>query len=113
MASRCCVSRRSYSSAGVPPERRASIDRDHPVDRAPFGGADKVLVGDPDRMKGGLDLAAPMIEEAVQLRELRRDVIFLPDEQLDELGVVRHVIADLRRQQAVALQLDEEIARSE
>lgn len=37
---------------------------------------------DPDRMERSLNLATPVIEEIEQHKRVRRQVIFLPDEQL-------------------------------
>src|SRR3954466_6153134 len=61
------------------------IDRDDSIHRAPLGGADQMLVGDPDGVEHGLDVGAPMVEEAVEHREAGGDVILLPDEELEEV----------------------------
>ena len=49
-----------------------------------------------------LDLPAPMVEEIAKDRELRGDVVMLPDEELQQGGMVGHVIADLDGAEAEA-----------
>ena len=49
-----------------------------------------MIVGDANRVERRLDLAAPVVEEIAQHRELRGDVIMLADEELKQGGVVRH-----------------------
>ena len=56
-------------------------------------------------MDRGLDLVFPEDQEFVHAREFRREVIGLPQETLQQVRMVRHVIEDFRRGQAVALQL--------
>src|SRR5690606_29083623 len=57
-----------------------------------------------DRMKRPVNFLAPEIDEAVQSRKLRRDVVMLPDECLQQMRMVRKMIEDLRRGKAVAHQ---------
>jgi len=85
-----------------------SVDRDHPVDRAPLGGADQVVVRDLDRVEHGLDLAAPEGKEAIQLGEARRDVVLLEHEGLQQARVVGEEVVDMDGGQAVAFQLASE-----
>ena len=87
----------------------ASIDRDHPVDGAPLRRADQVLVGDLDGMQHRLDLAAPVMEEAVELGKRGREIVLLHHERLQQAGVVRQVIVDLHGREAVAVELLGEI----
>lgn len=68
-----------------------------------------MMVSDPDRVEGGLDLAPPVVEEIAKHREFRCDVIVLVDEQLNQRRMIGHVIADLDRAQAIALKLPQEI----
>ena len=74
--------------------RRRSIDRDHSVNRPPFGRADQMVVGDPDRVKRCFHLAPPMVEEIAEDRELRGHVILLADEELQQRRMVRHAVAE-------------------
>jgi hypothetical protein len=68
-----------------------------------------MLVRDPHGMERRFDLLAPMIEKAVQHREGGSDIIFLPDEKLEKLWVIRHVITDFRSGETVTLQLNKKI----
>jgi len=60
-------------------------------------------------MQPAVDVVAPEIEEALQLRIARRQVQLLPQEGLQQPRVIGQVVQDLRRGQAVALQLTFEI----
>src|SRR5688572_27901927 len=68
-----------------------------------------MIVRDPDRMERRFHLAAPVIEEIAKHRKLRGNVIVLADEELQQRRMVRHVIADLDRAEAVTLELSPEI----
>src|SRR5947209_1772071 len=61
-------------------------------------------------MERGLDLAPPVVEELEQHREIGRQVIFLPDEQLEQRRCVGSIIMQLRRGQAIAVELGKERA---
>ena len=43
-------------------------------------------MGNPNRMKGALHFALPKFQEGFKARERRSEVIFLPKEQLSNLG---------------------------
>lgn len=64
---------------------------------------------DRNRMYGGVDVAAPIIQEFMQFRIARREIVELPDEALNKDGMVRHIVKDFRRRQPVSLQLHREI----
>src|SRR5258708_15106943 len=49
------------------------------------------------RMQLALDVAGPEVEETTQHRKLRRDVQMLPNEALQQTGMVRQMIEDLCR----------------
>src|SRR6266851_180577 len=57
------------------------------------GGAAALL--DVDRMQSALDVVTPELEEFVQLRIIGGEVEFLPDEGLEQRGMVRHAVDDL------------------
>jgi hypothetical protein len=61
-------------------------------------------------MERRLDLAAPVIEEVVEDREFRSDIIMLPDEELQQRGMVRHVMMNFGGGEALAFELELEIA---
>src|SRR5215472_9702020 len=53
------------------------------------------------RMELALDIAAPKFEKAAQLGEIGRTVELLPDEALQQIGVIGKMIDDLRRGQPI------------
>ena len=53
------------------------------------------------RMELALDIAAPKVEKAAQLGKIGRAVELLPDEALQQIGVIGKVIDDLRCGQPV------------
>src|SRR5262245_37802801 len=60
---------------------------------------------DPDGVELALEAAAPELEEPVQDREVRRQVVVLPRIALQQAGMVGEIIEDLRRRQPVAAEL--------
>ncbi len=75
-------------------------------DAADFAGRDDALSCHLDRMDLAVDVALPEGEEARQLGIARGEVHELPDECLQEVRVVRHMIQDLRRREAVSGKLN-------
>src|SRR5688572_29287080 len=57
------------------------------------------------------ELAGPEVQELVQHRKLRRQIVFLPNERLQQLRVVRQPVKDRRRRQPVTLELTDERLR--
>src|SRR5215204_3647282 len=109
-------------SSREPPQRQAgdrarkrragrSVERQHPVDGPELGRLDQPGVGDGHRMKRPLELPGPERQEIVQHRELRCQVVFLPDEGLEQVRMVRQAIQDIGGRQPVALELTDEILR--
>ena len=76
--------------------RRANVAKAGPPERA--------CLADPDGVQFPFDIAAPVFKKAPQLREVRRDIELLPDEALQEVGMIRHVIDDLRGRQPIIAQ---------
>src|SRR6266436_773478 len=62
------------------------------------------------RMQLALDIADPEFEEAAENRILRRQVHVLPDEALQQARMIRQVIEDFRRGQAIVDELQAQIA---
>src|SRR3954468_22018585 len=60
---------------------------------------------DIDRVQLALDVAAPEFEEFAQLGKIGSQVEFLPDEALQQRGVIRQPVKNLRRGEPVALKL--------
>src|SRR5690606_39701281 len=89
------------------------MQRDDPVDGAPFGWPDQPLMGDAYRVQRAVEALWPEFQDTAQFGKFRRQVIVLPDVELEKGGVVRHVVVDLRRGEPVALQLPAEAAADE
>ena len=60
---------------------------------------------DVDRVQLALDVGAPEFEEFAQLGKFRSQIEFLPDEALQQRGMVRQTVDDLGRGKPVALKL--------
>lgn len=71
--------------------------------RPPFGRANQLVMRNSDRMQRRLDLAPPMVEKLEQHRKIGREIVLLPDEQLQERRGIGTVEMDFRRGQPVAL----------
>ena len=76
-------------------ERRRSVDADYAVDGFPFGRPQQALMGDADRMEGAFQLAPPVIEKALEGGEMGGEIVILPDEELEQGGMVRQAVVDL------------------
>lgn len=62
------------------------MDFKHPVQGAPFGRADALVMRHPEGMERRPDFLAPMIEKLEHRRKVRRPIVLLPDEQLKPEG---------------------------
>src|SRR5688572_15661555 len=63
---------------------------------------DQLLVGDDDLEQRSLQLGLPEGQEALQRRELGKEVVILPDVGLQQPFVVRTPVKDLRGGQPIA-----------
>src|SRR3546814_8561712 len=61
-------------------------------------------------MNPALDVLLPEAEEPAQYRIARRQIETLPDEALQQVRMIRHVIQDLRGREPVMSELHREIA---
>jgi hypothetical protein len=52
-------------------------------------------------VKLALDTAAPKLQEAAQLWKIRSNIELLPDEALQQVGVIRQMVDDLRGRQSI------------
>lgn len=66
------------------------------------------MVGDAHGVQRAVQLAFPIVEKAFQLREVRRKIVFLPDIELEQARVVRKMVVDFGRGQALAFHLQAE-----
>jgi hypothetical protein len=85
------------------------VDGDYSVDETDFGCPDQPAMGNPDRMDGCLNFLAPVIEKPAQYRETRRMIAGLPDELLDQPGMVGSPVADFRGHHSITAELSQEI----
>src|SRR5918998_410004 len=88
-----------------------SVQGDDPVDGLELRRLDKARVCHRNGVERPMKLADPKVEELVEDGKLRSEVVLLPDEGLQERGVVRHPVQDVGGRQAVALELPDEILR--
>ena len=58
-------------------------------------------LANPHRMELAFEIAAPEFEKAAQLREVRSNVQVLPDEALQQVGMIRQTVDDLRGGQTI------------
>src|SRR5215475_1953003 len=89
-----------------------SVQAELAVDGAHLGRLDQARMGDRHRMQRALERALPEQQELLQHRERRTEVVFLPDVALQQPGMVRAPIEDMRGGETVALELLHEIRRS-
>src|SRR5262245_52961631 len=73
-----------------------------------LGRADQLAVGDGDAIELALEVRLPVLQEAQQAREARVNVVFLPDEGLQQGGMVGQAVEDLGGGEAVAGELGAE-----
>lgn len=77
------------------------MDGNDTIRRLPFGRLDQAMVSNANRGQRALEFSLPVLEKALQFGELRRKIVFLPDIELKKAGMIRKMIVDLGRGQAV------------
>src|SRR4051794_25713258 len=92
---------RSLSRAGAGRPRGqdddlGSVQGQRVLDMAEASRAEAGALLDVYRVQFALDAAAPEFEKALQLRIIRRQIEFLPDEALQQRRIIRQMINDLR-----------------
>src|SRR5271170_3921743 len=97
----------TQSLAGLASHR--SVQPEFRADCLKFRRLDQARVGDGDRVQQALELARPEIQEFLQLGKMGMQVVLLPNEILQNPGMVRHVVEDARRRQAVPFELAAEV----
>src|SRR5262245_37533615 len=93
------------------PRERRSVQPEFAVDRPQLGRLDQPGVRHGDRMQNALERALPESQEALQLREIRAQVVLLPDVGLQQPRIVRPAIQDASGGQAIAAQLTLKVLR--
>src|SRR5262249_45437030 len=90
---------------------RKSVQAEFAPNRHDLGGLDQPRVRDRHRMQRSLELLQPEIEEFVEFRKVRAQIVLLPDVGLQKPGMIRPAIEDVGCGQSVALELATEIPR--
>ena len=65
----------------------------------------ELLAYHPHLMDRAVQVASPKVQESMQLWELRRDIVFLPDIALQKVPVIGHSVNDLCCGQTIAEKL--------
>src|ERR1700751_4959765 len=95
--------------AGTTKEFIRSMQPKHAVDGAQLGRLDQPGMRHGDREQRTVELLLPEGEEILQRRKFRKQIVVLPDVGLQQRGMIRHPIEDLRRRQPVTQDLLPEI----
>ena len=72
--------------------RPRSVQDELPVHLAPFIRRDQLLVRVADRVQRPVELGLPEFDEPDQNRKLRRQVVILPDEALQQVRMIGKMI---------------------
>src|SRR5664279_2361820 len=78
-----------------------SVQPEHAVDGAQFGRLDQLGMGDRHGEQRSIQFFLPEREEILQRRKFREQIVILPNIGLQQRGVIRHPIKNLRRRQPV------------
>ena len=70
----------------------------------------KSSLTDPHRVQLALDMAAPELEKPAQFGEIRRDIELLPNEALQQVGMIGKVVDDLSGRQPTFARLGLQVA---
>ena len=82
-----------------------SVDLEDRLGGSDGGRFDGIGAGDLHRVQRRVDIVLPEIQEAVELGELGRHVVLLPQEALQHARMIGHPIEDLGGRQPIALEL--------
>src|SRR5262245_27346640 len=96
---------KSRAVADLQERRTRSVQAELAVDGAHLGRLDQARMGDRHRMQRAFERALPEQQELLQHRERRTEVVFLPDVALQQPGMIRPPVEDVRSSEAVALKL--------
>src|SRR6516162_6633364 len=81
------------------------------VDGAQFRRLDQSRVGNHHGMQRPLELALPKNQEFLQAREVRAQIVVLPNIRLEQPAMVWTAVVDVGRGQTVALDLTHKVLR--
>src|SRR6202022_698732 len=91
------------------PTKSHSMQPEHTVDGAQFSRLDQLGMRHGDGEQRAVELFLPEGEKILQRREFRKQIVILPDVGLQQRGMIRHAIQNLRRRQPVTQHLFPEI----
>ena len=92
--------------------RARSVHAELVAHQAQLGRRDELLVRHRHAEELAFEIVRPEIEEVLEAREARMHVVVLPDEALQQRGMIRQTVEDLRRRQAEARELGPKFASS-
>src|SRR6266404_849335 len=92
-----------------PPTEIRLVQPKDAVDGAQFGRLDQLGVRNGDGEQRAFELLLPEREKILQRREIRKQIVVLPDIGLQERGMIRHPIKNLCRRQPITQHLFPEI----
>src|SRR5580692_9161427 len=81
--------------------KSVSMQPEYAVDGTQFSGLDQLGMGHRHGEQRSFELFLPEREEILQRRKFREQIVILPDVGLQQRGVIRHAIENLRRRQSV------------
>jgi hypothetical protein len=81
------------------------------VDGAQLGRLDQSRVGNHHGMQGPFELTLPKNQKFLQAREVRAQIVILPNIRLEQPTMVWTAVVDVRRGQTVALNLTHKVPR--
>src|SRR5689334_8898043 len=84
------------------PGMTASMQPELAVDGADLGRPDQPRMGNGDRMQRSFKRLEPEIEEFVECRKCRAEIVVLPDIGLKEPRMIRPPVEDIGRGQSIA-----------
>jgi hypothetical protein len=100
------------ASASAPRSARyypPSVQPELAIDGPEFSRLYQTGMGDHDRVQRPVEFAGPEVEELPQLGKVGVQIVPLPDEILQNGGVIRHAVEDVRGGEPEALELAAEI----
>lgn len=81
----------------------ASVQTKHAIHGLPLRRPDELIVCDTHRVESALQLPLPVLQKRFEAWEYRRQVVLLPDIQLQKFGMIGNTVMDLRGGEAIAL----------
>lgn len=80
----------------------AAVEKEQSAARSRMERVPDAYLREPDRMQRAFDLVLPEFDELEEPRIIRCQIVILPDERVENTGVIGHPVEHLRRGQPVA-----------